>query len=64
MQGQEMRNRLRKLWADPDWEARQNLKVMTPRELFDAWLTYEGIIGYTDSIINALRESGYKVEEG
>lgn len=58
-----MRDRLRKLWGDPDWEARQNLERMTPTELFDAWLTYEGIIGYTYSIIEALKDSGFKVEE-
>lgn len=56
-----MRDRLRKLWADPDWEARQNLEHMTPTELFDAWLTYEGIIGYTYSIIEALKDSGFEV---
>ena len=63
MKGQEMRDRLRELWDDPDWEARQNLERMTSTELFDAWLTYEGIIGYTYLIIEALKDSGFKVEE-
>ena len=63
LKGQAMRDRLRELWADPDWEARQNLECMTPTELFDAWLTYEGIIGYTSSIIEALEDSGFTVEQ-
>lgn len=28
----------------------------TPHELFDRWLTYEGIIGYTDEILAVLHE--------
>ena len=27
------------------------LATLTPREAFDAWLKFEGIIGYTDQII-------------
>lgn len=61
--GKAMRDRLRKSWADPDWEAKENLKHMGPMDLFMAWLDYEGIIGYTDTIIERLRESGFVVEE-
>lgn len=32
----------------------QQLKDLTPYELFDKLLKYEGIIGYTDEIISAL----------
>lgn len=28
----------------------------TPYELFNSWLTYEGIIGYTDKILAVLHE--------
>lgn len=61
--GEAMRDRLRKSWADPDWEAKENLKHMSPTDLFMAWLDYEGLIGYTDTIIERLRESGFVVEE-
>lgn len=30
--------------------------VATPYELFDTYLRYEGIIGYTDAIITTFRE--------
>jgi hypothetical protein len=29
-----------------------NLDYLTPEEMFDAWLKYEGIIGFTDQILN------------
>lgn len=61
--GQAMRDRLRRYWENPDWEAQENLRTMTPAELFDAWLNWEGIIGYTDLIIERLRESGFYVAE-
>lgn len=61
--GEAMKERLRKSWADPDWEAQENLEHMSPMDLFMAWLDYEGIIGYTDTIIERLRESGFVVEE-
>lgn len=61
--GEMMREELRVAWADPDWEARQNLESMTSSELFDAWLDYEGIIGYGDKIIGQLRKSGFLVME-
>jgi len=38
------------------WElsniGRDNLDYLTAEEMFDAWLQYEGIIGYTDNILN------------
>ncbi len=61
--GQAMKDRLRKCWADPDWEAVTNLEAMRPMDLFMSWLEYEGIIGYSDTIIERLRESGFVVEE-
>lgn len=62
--GQAMRKRLEKLWgeASNDPEVRVNLINMTPKELFEAWMDYEGIIGYADTIIRMLRDSGYVVE--
>lgn len=30
------------------------LQEFSPREVFDAWLCYEGVIGYTYSILRAL----------
>ena len=60
--GEAMKERLRRSWADPDWEAQENLEDMSPMDLFMAWLEYEGIIGYTDTIIERLRESGFVVE--
>lgn len=32
----------------------EQLQDLTPYELFDKWLRYEGIIGYTDEIIASL----------
>lgn len=60
--GRAMRERLAKLWVDHDAEAQDNLQIMTPGELFQAWLEYEGIIGYSSMIIERLRESGFVVE--
>lgn len=60
--GWNMRERLGRYWETEDPEALENLKNMTPEELFDAWLDYEGVIGYTDLMIQRLRESGYFVE--
>lgn len=62
--GQAMRKKLEELWQDvaDDPEVRANLINMRPRELFEAWMDYEGIIGYADTIIRALRDSGYVVE--
>lgn len=62
--GRAMRKRLEKLWgtASEDPEVRTNLINMTPKELFEAWMDYEGIIGYADTIIQMLRDSGYVVE--
>ena len=62
--GQAMRKKLGELWQDvaDDPEVRVNLINMRPRELFEAWMDYEGIIGYADTIIRALRDSGFVVE--
>ena len=63
--GQAMRKRLAELWGQDvadDPEVRVNLINMTPKELFEAWMDYEGIIGYGDKIIRMLRDSGYVVE--
>lgn len=60
---EKMRAKLRRNWGESDPEAMQNLAAMTPYELFDAWLDWEGIIRYADAIICALRDSGYIVEE-
>lgn len=59
--GDTMRKRLSILFPD-DPEVERNLQTATPHELFDMWLDYEGVLGYTDQIIKALRESGYVVE--
>lgn len=40
---------------------RDNLEVLTPYEMFDALLTYEGICGYTDFILH-LHEILFKGE--
>ena len=61
--GAAMRARLKRYWTDADEEAQDNLQTMTPEELFGAWLDWEGIIGYADTIIDRLRECGYIVEE-
>ena len=63
MKGYEMKERLKNLWEEDDPETMRNLEIMTPTELFDAWLTWEGIIGYTYEIIEALKDCGFKVEE-
>lgn len=63
--GRAMRKKLAELWGPDvadDPEVRANLINMTPRELFEAWMDYEGIIGYADTLIRALRDSGYVVE--
>ena len=61
--GDAMKSRLRESWRDADQEALGNLETMTPAELFDAWADYEGLVGYSDTIIQRLRESGYMVME-
>lgn len=38
---------------------KQAQQQFTARELFDMWLEYEGISGYTNTIINVLTELGY-----
>ena len=58
MSGSEMKFRL---WQTGDFSTRE-LEIATPHELFEAWCNYEGIVGYADSILNALRECGYNVE--
>lgn len=65
MNGHAMRARLTELWGPDitdDPEVRANLINMTPKELFEAWMDYEGIVGYGDKIIQMLRDSGYVVE--
>lgn len=57
--GAEMKLRL---WETGEFDV-DELKIMTPKELFEAWCNYEGLVHYADSIINALRECGYKVEK-
>lgn len=32
------------------------------RELLDIWLRYEGIIGYTDTILSAMISLGYSLD--
>ena len=34
----------------------------TQRELLDTWLRYEGIIGYTDTILRALMTLGFDLD--
>lgn len=62
--GMAMRKELARLWegTEDDEEIRNNLQHMRPAELFQAWLEYEGFIGYSSEIIERLRESGYIVE--
>ena len=59
--GQAMREKLIRLFEDDPIE-QELIPDMSSRELFQTWLEWEGIIGYTDDIIRALRESGYVVE--
>jgi hypothetical protein len=40
-------------------EARPNY---SPRELLDIWLRYEGIIGYTDTILNVMTAVGFPLD--
>lgn len=62
--GEAMKERLIGLWTEHggDYDE-EGLESSTPAELFMDWMDYEGIIGYTDKIIRALRESGFVVEE-
>jgi len=34
-----------------------DLKGLSPKELFDKWLTWEGIIGYTSKIVSAIEDA-------
>lgn len=34
----------------------------SPRELLDIWLRYEGIIGYTDTILNIMTAVGFPLD--
>lgn len=43
---------LRVLREDLDM-GEDRITLMSPREVLDAWLTWEGIIGYTEQIIEA-----------
>ena len=38
------------------------LENYSRREIMDIWLTYTGIVGYTDSILSALATLGYPIE--
>lgn len=64
--GLDMKERLRLEWMEDDQKSVQDildLENMRPADLFKEWLNWEGIIGYTDLIIERLRECGYVVEE-
>ena len=37
-------------------------KDHSPRELLDIWLRYEGIIGYTDTILNVMTAVGFPLD--
>jgi len=41
----------KEMWElkNAEWD---NLDYLTSEEMFDAWLKYEGIIGFTDQILN------------
>lgn len=34
----------------------------SPRELLDVWLRYEGIIGYTDMLLNVMTAVGFTLD--
>ncbi len=42
---------LQKGWTDEDRNGFIRTQRLTPYEALDAWLTYEGIIGYTQQIL-------------
>ncbi|MEG0304334.1 MAG: hypothetical protein RR576_01270 [Oscillospiraceae bacterium] len=43
---------------------KQAQQQFSSREIFDLWLVYEGIGGYTNTIIDVLRELGFIESEG
>lgn len=49
-----------RLWQTGEFSTSE-LEVATPRELFEMWCEYEGLMFYADSILNALAECGYVV---
>ena len=52
---------MKRLVATEDFEMAY-IETMSPRELFQTWLEHEGFIGYSSTIIEMLRESGFVVE--
>lgn len=39
--------------------SKMSVEKLTPREFFDYWLRYQGIIGYTDQIIDVMKGLGW-----
>lgn len=43
--------------VEPDDESRDDeIRTMSPTEIFDKWLEWQGIIGYSHRILNAIEE--------
>lgn len=52
---------VRRLKATGDFTP-EDFADCTPRDLFRMWLEYEGIIGYSGKILNALKDCGFQME--
>lgn len=58
-----MESKILEAIREMDGQAYESLEeargVYTPRELLNIWLRYEGIIGYTDTILNVMISAGF-----
>lgn len=45
---------------NPHKRGNRDLEDLTPKEVLDIWLTWEGIQGYTEQIIKLIEDLGWK----
>ena len=58
---QELLQAAREMGVGDFTEISDALKHHSRSELLDAWLQYEGLLGYTSQILNVMEELGYDI---
>lgn len=53
---------VREMTGEPIQTMEQALERFSRRDLLDIWLRYEGLIGYTQQILNVMEALGYDVD--
>ena len=53
---------VREMTCEPIQTMEQALEQFSRRELLDFWLRYEGLIGYTQQILNVMEVLGYDID--